>query len=317
LTGSLDIFLVALVTLVAARMNLAGSKPHRRSMLLLFATVSFLTCIKLVTNTAKENISLPIAIALFVWFLRTGKLPIKPIALSLAAFIIFAPISAFLRNDADIIASQTIKFSDYSRIASFVLDQILNDKKFVINIFGSVFGRLDLVGTSAALINSVQEGRVPLSNGTSFVLFFFAFIPRILLPFKPINTEFYDAPYLARATGVIPMDNIYTSVAFGPAAELYMNFKIAAVILGMFLIGYLVRSFYELLVQQLELSDLAILAMSFPLYSIFFSYMDSFSALAGAIPTSIFSILIVAIISYLVPTFNYENSNETASSLVS
>jgi len=309
LAGNFDIFIIGLSTLVAARMNTKGSVSHIRSMLLLAFALLFLTGIKLLTSTAKETIVIPSLIAILVWYLRTGKFPIKLLSFGLIFYIVFAPINAYLRNDAEIVSNQSIQFYDYIRISLLVIEQMLTNREFLTDTVVGTLARIDLVGASAALINKVEAGLIPTSNGSSFLIFFYSFIPRLIIPFKPVNSDLYDAAYLGRATGIIPFDNTSTAIAFGASAELYLNLKIPAVVLGMMVLGFLLKSFYDLIFQRPEFSDLSILAMSFPLYAVFSAYTSSFSSLAGTIPIAIVSIFIVFLVSYLVPTWDYEQSN--------
>lgn len=306
LLGNLDILLVSLTTLVAAKINNNNPKLHLRSILLLITIISIITGAKLLTSTSKEEVIIPIVISIFTWFLRTKKFPKATLIVFAIIYIIFAPVNALLRNDAQVLIKGNIEFSDYVRVGASLLELIAKNENFLSNLFAETIARLDLVGISSTLIDAVDREIIPTTEGTSFLPFIYIFLPRILFPFKPKNSELYNPNYLGRITDVITSDNLTTSIAFGPYAELYLNFKIPAVILGMLLLGYLFRSFYELVVQKTEFSDLSITALSFPLYSFFRSYTSSFSALAGIIPSAIVSLLSVIIISFLIPTYKDE-----------
>jgi hypothetical protein len=301
LLGYSDILFVSFLTVFTAKVKIL--LKHRIKILYLVIAVAALTLEKSLISTAKEEIFIPIVIAVLTWFLRTRQIPRLTLITGLLFYLVFAPINAYLRNNGQIVSEQKIQIQDYIDIGANLLDVVAKNGDFLTNTLAATISRFDLLGISSTLINSVDTGLILTTNGASFLTFIYAFIPRIIFPSKPINTELYNPNYLARITGVIAPNDFDTSIAFGASAELYLNLKIPAVILGMFALGYIFKSFYELIFQTSEPSDLAIITLSFPLYSILRSYTSSFSAIAGIIPNAMFSLVLISLLSYLIPTY--------------
>jgi hypothetical protein len=308
LLGYSDILFVSFLTVFTAKTTFF--LKHRIKILYLVIVVAVLTLGKSLINTSKEEIIIPIVIAILTWFLSTRQIPRLILITGLLFYLVFAPINAYLRNDFQSVSVQPIQFQNYVDIASNLINSLATNGEFLTNTLAATIGRLDLLGISSTLINGVDKGFISNTNGASFLTFVYAFIPRIIFPSKPINTELYNPNYLGRITGVIASNDFDTSIAFGASAELYLNLKIPGVILGMFALGYMFKSFYELIVQTSEPSDLAIITLSFPLYSFLRSYTSSFSAIAGIIPSTIFSLILISLFSYLIPTYKTSENQE-------
>lgn len=308
MVGYTDILFVSFLTVFVAKTTFL--LKHKTKILYLVIVVAVLTLEKSLINTAKEEIFIPIVIAVLTWFLRTRQIPRLTLITGLLFYLVFAPINAYLRNNFQSVSGQPIQLQDYVASGSSLINSVATNGEFLTNTLAATIGRFELLGISSALINDVDKGFILNTNGASFLTFFYAFIPRILFPSKPINTELYNPNYLGRITGVIASNDFDTSIAFGASAELYLNFKIPAVLLGMFALGYIFKSFYELIVQTSEPSDLAIITLSFPLYSFLKSYTSSFSAIAGIIPSTIFSLILISLLSYLIPTYKRSHNQK-------
>jgi hypothetical protein len=302
LVDNSNIFLIALSAVITARMNLSKNSRHIRSILLTSIVIFVITSTRLLTSTSKEDAIIPVIIFLLTWFLMTKKLLVKTLAIALGIYLVFAPINSYLRYDPIVSAKQTIELSDYIRIGSDLFQGKSNETRPLVEDYAQLFARLDLVSMSSTLIEQVDRGAISTTDGASFMIFFNSLLPRLVFPNKPISTDLYDPNYLGRKTRVISPNDFATSIAYGAVAELYLNFKMPAVILGMFSLGYLFRSFYDLIVQGEDLSDFSIILLSFPLYGFFRSYTSSFSALAGIIPTTIFATLLIALLTAFLPT---------------
>jgi hypothetical protein len=101
--------------------------------------------------------------------------------------------------------------------------------------------RFALITSTAAVVRDVPN-RVPYANGDTFVGPFFAFfVPRILWPDKP---EFVFGREFGELFRIVHILDERTSIAATLPGELFWNFDLGGVLVGMALWGMLIRWFY-------------------------------------------------------------------------
>lgn len=291
---------VALATVVAAKMSNQGRTNHGRSKLLLLIVLLSFVSMKLAISIAKEDIGTPIVIAVYSWFLATKQFPLK-LFLSLTGFyLVFAPLNAAVRNNVEVLERGKIQLVDYLD-AGYSLFFSESGRESLESAYGVTIERLELAGISGSLIDRVRDGVIPTTDGASFLGFFNAFIPRFIFPLKPEVADLYHPNYLARQIGALPSTDTGTSIAFGIPAELYLNFKLPAVIFGMLFLGYLLKVTYDLFAQNQILSDLSIVTLSLPLFRFYFAYTNALFGLTTFVPIVIFTILLMSIFARFLP----------------
>jgi hypothetical protein len=103
--------------------------------------------------------------------------------------------------------------------------------------------RADHLSAFAWVISKTGE-TVPYWDGETYADFLWSFIPRFIYPDKPRKT-------LGQAYGhryrFISANNVGTSINLEQTVEMYANFGVIGVLLGMFFMGVLYRALYRLL----------------------------------------------------------------------
>jgi hypothetical protein len=111
--------------------------------------------------------------------------------------------------------------------------------------FAASIGRLSHVSSLATLMSKTPEV-IDFKYGQSYLQAFTSFIPRFIWPDRPasiFNNEF------AREYGFIDPSDFVTVVNISALEELYINFYIPGVVIGMFLIGLFMRNIYRYFIQ--------------------------------------------------------------------
>jgi hypothetical protein len=174
--------------------------------------------------------------AIAYWYARR-KLPWR-IMLAFAligVFVVFPVYNTFRNQDRGL---------DTGRRLSKALDSAArwDREQFMNRSVNAFMNRMSLVYCVAAILRDVPRA-VPYRYGETLVLAPIGiFVPRILWPNKPsiaIGREFGETFQL-----VNPVDDL-TQIAPTFTGELYWNFDVVGVIVGMFLFGAAMRAFYD------------------------------------------------------------------------
>jgi type IV secretory pathway VirB2 component (pilin) len=111
----------------------------------------------------------------------------------------------------------------------------------------SVFSRID----QSIVFSRIIEMDEPFLYGRSFLNFFISLgPPRFIWEDKPVISEGSD---FGHRSGLLAPD-VKSTVGVTMVGDLYMNFGLAGVILGMFLIGIFFRFIYEYLINRTNIS---------------------------------------------------------------
>jgi hypothetical protein len=103
--------------------------------------------------------------------------------------------------------------------------------------------RIDHLSTFSYVI-ATTPAVIPYWNGETYKDFFWSFVPRVLVPSKPKKTlgQDYGHRYL-----ILDKRDHITSINLEQTVEMYANFGLLGVIVGMFVMGLLYRAIYETL----------------------------------------------------------------------
>lgn len=103
--------------------------------------------------------------------------------------------------------------------------------------------RMDLISVFSYVVEKTPDG-IPYWGGQSYTAILWKVVPRMLCPDKPL--EFMGQSFGHRYSLIGPAD-FTTSVNFPQLIEMYVNFGIVGVAVGMFMLGLLYRVLYHVL----------------------------------------------------------------------
>jgi len=182
-------------------------------------------------------------IVLLTFMLWTGRIRMRWFAAGALAIALIYPISEFVRWEldgkgriADLITSPAETLSTIATFAS-------KDDSDLLAGLEATAGRLDGLGVTSVIARDTPS-LVPFQNGRTLWLFFVAFVPRGLWAEKP---QISLGGWITETYG--PGNN---ESATGPTqiGDLYLNFGWTSVVLGMALLGLILRVSYETLFKR-------------------------------------------------------------------
>jgi len=159
-------------------------------------------------------------------------------------------------------------------------------------LFQEILGGGNMLNHFALIISDFPY-KLNLFWGWPFLGFFTLPIPRTIFPNK-LNTPMTELNTILRpeyAAGNTP-----TTITYSVFGELYSNFYIAGIIIGMFFIGVFFRSFYVWFKNN---QDKTLLIYSLSLFPAFFLLRDGFSASLVVFLQNF--VIIVAILCFFIP----------------
>lgn len=129
---------------------------------------------------------------------------------------------------------------------------------------------------------------IPYLGGTSYASIMWKFIPRMFYPDKPAETLGQDTGHLY---GVIEESDLGTSVNFAQLLEMYLNFGIVGVVIGMYLLAQVYRVLSRLFNQpESGVSGIVPAALIFTSIS---QIESNFSLIFGGLPYTILLLYLV------------------------
>lgn len=137
-------------------------------------------------------------------------------------------------------ASVAEKVGLYVKLISQGLSQ--TREKYISATYEQLAGRTDNLLTFSQVISLTPE-RVPYWKGYTYATLLYAFIPRFIMPEKPRKT--LGQQFGHRYMFLAPQD-LTTSYNLPILIEMYINFGPPAIIVGMFILGLIFRTFYNL-----------------------------------------------------------------------
>lgn len=188
------------------------------------------------------------AMVVLATLLEKGTIRARWIVLAVLALMSIYPLAAFHRNE--VLQGNTLGAVDVlsrpdrtlTALSSFLSGAEADD--YLRAGWEQTVSRLDGLGRTAVIIRDTPS-MVPFQGGWSIGYIFLAYIPRVIWPDKPIitigrwiTTHYGPGPHMRSHTGPTWM------------GELYMNWGTAGVVLGMAVIGFLLRFAHEVLIVR-------------------------------------------------------------------
>jgi hypothetical protein len=238
-----DLSMVGICTLVA--LHLTGKLDWITAAFLWGFLIPVRIAIGLGTGSAASGLIVGIAVAMMFASVRRS-IPWKMMALGTVALFILRPAEAPYR-----IATWGGRLSDASVIEKA---QVFGEIVYRITLGGAVPPQalIDMASMRLAQFTVFGEviadtpAMVPFWEGESFYPILFKPIPRFIMPDKP---EEVSGGWFGHRYGLISQENIKTSINLPQIVELYGNFGLIGVIVGMFIFGLIYRLLLEMYVH--------------------------------------------------------------------
>lgn len=238
-----DLSMVGICTLVA--LHLTGKLDWITAAFLWGFLIPVRIAIGLGTGSAASGLIVGIAVAMMFASVRRS-IPWKMMALGTVALFILRPAEAPYR-----IATWGGRLSDASVIEKA---RVFGEIVYRITLGGAVPPQalIDMASMRLAQFTVFGEviadtpAMVPFWEGESFYPILFKPIPRFIMPDKP---EEVSGGWFGHRYGLISQENIKTSINLPQIVELYGNFGLIGVIVGMFIFGLIYRLLLEMYVH--------------------------------------------------------------------
>jgi hypothetical protein len=238
-----DLSMVGICTLVA--LHLTGKLDWITAAFLWGFLIPVRIAIGLGTGSAASGLIVGIAVAMMFASVRRS-IPWKMMALGTVALFILRPAEAPYRiatwggrlTDASVIEKAQVFGEIVYRITlgGVVPPQALIDMASMRLAQFTIFG--EVIADTPAM--------VPFWKGESFYPILFKPIPRFIMPDKP---EEVSGGWFGHRYGLISKENIKTSINLPQIVELYGNFGLIGVIVGMFIFGLIYRLLLEMYIH--------------------------------------------------------------------
>ena len=238
-----DLALVGICTLVA--LHLAGKLDRITATLTWGVLIPLRIALGLGTGSAASGLIVGIAVAMMFASVRRS-IPWKMMALGTLALFIVRPAEVPYR-----MATWGGRLSDAGVIEKA---RTFGDIVYRITIGGAVQPQMLVEMASRRLAQFTVFGEViadtpamvPFWKGETYYPILFKPIPRFILPDKP---EEVSGGWFGHRYGLITQQNIDTSINLPQIVELYGNFGLIGVIVGMFVFGLVYRLLIEMYVH--------------------------------------------------------------------
>ena len=210
----------------------------------LFFAVPIAVGLGFLTGSKRTTLIVPAVMVLAMVFLG-GRLRVKYMAAGVLAIVLLYPIAQFYRDV--VLDSNTLTAADSLADFDYVLDSLdefltgESSGNYLTTGVQATLARFDAVGIESVIIRDTP-GRSPFQNGRTLALFPIAFVPRIFWADKP---EITLGQWITDTYGPGPHIRSYTGPSY--IGDLYLNFGIISVIIGMLRTGVLMRLTHHLL----------------------------------------------------------------------
>ena len=183
----------------------------------------------------------------------------------------------------------------FDRVALFfdlTFDQATSDRdRFASNASRTSTERTSYLGTFAFIINQTPH-RIPYLDGETYRVMFWAFVPRILAPERPLQALGQEFGHRYRLLNPLDHD---TSFNFAQIVEMYVNFGMFGVFVGMAVVGLYYRALYALF-NHGQGGDGMLLLASAALAGLLNIESDAANVLVGAFQAAAFSYVVLRVI---------------------
>ncbi|MFP6654531.1 MAG: hypothetical protein VCB25_02815 [Myxococcota bacterium] len=232
--GSSVFFGNALLTVAAVRHR------SRIALLMLFIAVPISSGLGFFTGSKQSTLMVPF-IVFFTTMLLGGRLRARWMLAGVLGLAMLYPVAQFYRQDVLDSNRLTIvdALSDPNRTFGQISDFLSSSRAGV--YFGdgltATAARLDAIGIESVIVRDTPSVS-PFQEGRTIGLFFTAFVPRLLWSGKPDITL---GQWITDTYGSGSHIKSHTGPSF--IGDLYLNFGVASVVVGMILIGVFLRLF--------------------------------------------------------------------------
>lgn len=241
---TVDLSMIGICILVA--MQLAGRLALSTTISLWAVLIPLRILLGFGAGATAPGLLLGAAIALTFGALRR-VIPWKMLAIGTAALFILRPAQAPFRA----LTWEGGKMADAS---AFEKLKLFGDILYRITLGGAVRPEslIEVAGMRLAQFTVFGEvildtpERVPYWNGESFYPMLFKPVPRFLMPEKPVEVS---GQTFGHRYSLINQQNLTTSINLAQLIELYANFGLPGVIIGMFIFGLIYRLALEMYVH--------------------------------------------------------------------
>jgi len=212
---------------------------EKRTIILVKLSVIILMLLEFMIRVASGYISqlmLPVMVLTSVYWSSRKRLPILYIIFIISAYLFFAPAKADYRR---LTWDQTSEYSSNSRFEKMYLFVELAVKQWTSprisndDILDNSTSRFSQLPYFSAVVERTPS-YIPHCNGYTFSNAMYSLIPRIFWPDKPVNNL---GNSVAKSYGLLDANDDATSFNLPWIVELYMNFGITGVLVGMFVFG--------------------------------------------------------------------------------
>jgi hypothetical protein len=212
----------------------AWNAYFRAKRLLFWAFVSTALLVMFgVFSNSKEAMLMPFALVGLSYWGISGRFPLKGVIVTILLYVFVA--TPFVTGSRLILqASQSGTRVDLFEItADYLLSEKWVQDEVPSFVASDSLGRLMLLPYFSEIV--AQTGReVPFMYGRTFVHGIEALVPRFVNPDKPDTTI---GNWTGQEFGSVPFDDPITNVSPTYMGEFYMNFGVAGIFFGMFVIG--------------------------------------------------------------------------------
>ena len=232
--GSSVIFGNALLTIAALRHH------SRFAWIMLFIAVPISSGLGFFTGSKQSTLIVP-AVVVFTSMLLGGRFRARWIVIGAVVLALLYPVAEFYRQD--VLKKNTLTIVDALSDPSYtfgVLSDFLSSSRagrYMSEGFTSTAARMDGIGIESVIVRDTGS-LVPFQQGRTLALFPAAFIPRLLWPAKP---EIPIGQWITDTYGAGPHIDSHTGPSF--IGDLYLNFGVTSVVVGMLVLGALLRLF--------------------------------------------------------------------------
>lgn len=231
-----------------ALLAIAYLRHRSRVALTLLAVVVPVTSAFGLFTGSKGAILISGAMVVFAIVVVRRRLQLRWVLAGVAASALVYPVGVFVRED--ILAGNTLTvihaLRDFGGTSARIADFISSNRgaQYFAEGLGSSAARFDSLGASSVIVRDTPSV-APFLHGETLVLYFYAFVPRLIWPSKPAITT---GRYVTDVYGSGPQIN--SSTAPTQIGDYFMNFGYPGVVGGLFLFGLLLRVGHEVLLRR-------------------------------------------------------------------
>lgn len=230
----------------------------RFALLLMMSVVPVTMAINFISGS-KKAVLLPAAMIVLTWVVTERRIRLRWIAAGFLALILLYPVAQFWRMD--ILQNNTLSMTHVltnpgpalARTGNFLSSGRAGD--YFEEGFEAASRRLDGIGVVSVLVRDTPSVS-PFQNGRTIALIPLAYIPRVIWPDKPVITI---GKWVTEA--YVPGGHLVEShVGTTWVGEFYLNWGVPAVLMGMLVLGAMLRGAHEVLMRGVQTIPLVVAA---------------------------------------------------------